>query len=149
MQNLNRNPPGMPPENYKTFQIAAPINTHWRLATCEEAGCEAYQNGWRTTVDESSALGAFQADYIRHDKSRRHLEDKQPDGMTVFTFPAGQTCFGGEHRVPLDREERFLITGGDWRGNPRGTPRVELRSDQWVDDFACHQDRLKTAFERG
>jgi hypothetical protein len=29
------------------------------------------------------------------------------------------------------------------------TPPRQMRTDDWVDDFANHQDRLKTRVERG
>lgn len=131
------------PEAYKSYVIAAPLSTHWRPATCEEAGCEAFLNGWRTVVPADSP----QAAYIRGDRSRSCRMEIR-DGMAEFTFGPGQTCFA-QHRARLDRPERFLITGGDHRGNPRGTPPVELRPDQWQEDMAGHLDRLKSEIERG
>jgi hypothetical protein len=147
-QLLNRIQPAMGPGSYKSYQIAAPVSTHWRDAACEEVGCEKYLNGFALVIDETSALGAFQGDYARHDASRSHCESRDELGMTVFTYPPGTRCFE-PHKTRIERPEHFLITGGDWRGNPRGTPAIELRPDQWVDDFACHQDGLKTALDRG
>ncbi len=147
-QQLNRIQPGMPAANYKSYQIAAPVSTHWRPATCEEVRCEKFLGGHQLVIDETSPLGAFQASYAREDRTRAHYEGKQADGMTTFTYPPGQRCFE-EHKTRLEREERFLITGGDWRGNPRGTPAQELNAADWVDSFANHQDRLATALQRG
>lgn len=148
MRPMTRIDPLMPASSYKSYKITAPVSTHWRDGTCEEAGCEQYQQGFELVIDESSPLGAFQADYVRGDRSRRCTEERRPDGMTVFTYAPGQKCFT-PHKVRLEREENFLITGGDWRGNPRGTPAQALRSDQWVDDFATHQDQLATRLAQG
>ena len=77
------------------------------------------------------------------------MEVRNPLGLTEFTFEAGQTCFV-EHRVPLEREPLYVVRDGDWRGNPRGTaPRIHTRPDDWVDDFAEHQQRLADRFEQG
>jgi hypothetical protein len=141
--------PAMGPENYRSFHISAPTRTHWRDASCEEAGCVQYLQGFVIEIDESSALGQFQASYIRHDRTRRYYEERAEMGMTRFTFPPGNRCFGTVHKVRIERPELFITTGGDWRGNPRGTSPARLRPDQWVDEFATHQDNLLTAYQRG
>lgn len=144
-----RVPPALPAAAMKTYQIAAPIATHWRDATCEETDCPHHLNGWRTAVDENTGLGQRQAHYIRHDRSRKHAEERQGLGVTVFTFEAGQTCFR-PHRLPVGRPERFLVTGGDWRGNPLGTPpREHTRPEHWVEDMQETLDEIRTAHERG
>jgi hypothetical protein len=133
----------------KTYQIAAPLATHWRDATCEEAGCAAFANGWQTAVDENTDLGQRQAHYIRRDRSREHAEERHGLGVTVFTFPAGQACFR-PHKLLTGRPERFLVTGGDWRGNPLRIPaREHVRPDDWVEDMAGTLDEIRTAHERG
>ena len=144
-----RLPPAMGPAAYKTYAVSAPLATHWVPATCGEVDCPAYVNGFTTTVDETAELGQRQAHYIRHDRTRSFAESRQPSGMTRFTFPPGTPCFGGRHRRRLEREERFLITGGDYRGNPRGERPVELAPQAWTDDFGEHQDKLAEALERG
>src|SRR5258708_3372715 len=144
-----RVPPALPAAAMKTYQIAAPLATHWRPASCEEADCLAYLHGWQTSVDESAELGQRQADYIRSAAKRHYSERRAETGLTVFTFEAGQACFG-QHRVPNTRPERFLVTGGDFRGNPLGTPpREHVRPDDWVEDFAESLDEIRTRHERG
>jgi len=135
--------PALPAHLMKTYKIAAPLPTHWRPASCLEVQCEAFLHGWVTIVPTVSP----QADYIRADRSRSAREERQDGGMSTFTFGPGQTCFR-PHQARLDREERFLVAGGDWRGNPRGE-RTELTASQWQEDMAGHLDRLKTAMERG
>jgi hypothetical protein len=104
--------------------------------------------GFQTVVDESTTLGQMQAHYIRHDRTRRHTEERQPDGLTAFTFPPGQPCFV-RHEAPVERSERFYVRGGDARGNPTGEVRVHSRPEHWVEDFAENQDRLRSAIEKG
>ncbi len=147
--------PALPTQAYKTYSVHAPERTHRRPATCAEVDCQHYLCGWQTAVDESTELGQRQAHYIRHDRSRRHAESREPTGLTVFAFAPGQPCFtnpptGPGHSIPLERPPLFVVRDGDWRGNPLGTPtRIHTRAEDWVDDFASHQDRLKTAIEKG
>lgn len=141
--------PNLPVGAVKTYGIRAPLQTHWRPATCAEVECLAYQRGWRTTVDVRSELGARQAYYIRMHSGRSfEVSEVNELGMVTFTFPAGQKCFQ-EHRVPLERPQIFVVRGGDWRGNPRGEFRRHVRAADWVDDFAEHQDKLADRFTQG
>jgi len=145
---LNRIKPALPPQAMKTYQVVAPRPTHFRPATCEEVRCDAYLSGWQTIVPADSP----QADYIRHDRTRSHTEEREPGGLAKFVFGPGQQGFppAHDHAVRVDRPEVYLVRDGDWRGNPRGTePRRHVRADDWVDDFANHQDRLATRLERG
>lgn len=150
-----RIPPLRGPAAYKTYSVVMPLATHWRQGTCEEAHCPDYVYGWKTVVDESSDLGQKQAHFIRHDPTRGHTEERDEAGLTVFLFGPGQSCFtnpptGAGHRVPLQRDARFLVRGGDWRGNPRGqAPRLHVRAEDWVDDFATHQQMLADQIRKG
>lgn len=132
------------PGDYKTYAIRSPRNTHQKKVTCQVAECVAYTNGWVTRVDENTDLGKRQAEYIRHGCGRRFTETRD-GGLTVFTFPPEQQCFG-EHYVSLSREPQFVVLGGDWRGNPhRISPRVHSSFDSWANDFGEHQDMLNKA----
>jgi hypothetical protein len=148
MYQPNRIQPNLPVHGYQTFQIVAPVSTHWRAATCEEADCLAMQRGWTTTVDEQTDLGKRQAHYIRREAKRSFVEEKRPDGLTAFKFKAGQNCFR-EHKVRVEREEIFVRRDGDWRGNPTQQRTRYDRADQWVSDFAEHQDNLARHQQRG
>lgn len=143
-----RFPPAMPAAFYKTYQVAAPLATHWNILTCAEAACEAHQIGWDSLIDERTELGQRQAHYIRRESGRRFTEERQPDGLTRFSFEAGQKCFA-QHRGRNMRPERLVERGGDFRGNPSGDRRVHVRPEDWQESFALHQDRLRTAVERG
>jgi hypothetical protein len=146
---MNRITPNMPVQAYRSFEIRSPLATHYRPATCGEVDCTPHLNGWTTRVDESTELGQQQAHYIRHDTSRRHTEERQPDGLTAFAFEAGQRCFAADkHQAPVGRPEIYLSRGGDWRGTTTG-PLTHSGPEGWLDEFQTNQDHLKTRIDRG
>ena len=146
---VNRIEPGMPVDAYKTYRILSPPSTHFRPATCAEVDCEAYLNGWRSIIDETTVLGEQQAHYIRKQSGRSFIEHRFESGLTRFSFEAGQKCFARGHQVRLDRPEHYLVRGGDWRGNPTGETRTHVNAADWVEDFGEHQQRLLDQIERG
>jgi hypothetical protein len=133
--------PKLPAHQRKTYQILSPRPTHFKDAGCEEARCRHMRDGWKSIVDEATELGRQQADYIRRISGRSFTESRDETGLTVFVFAAGQRCFR-QHTVKLEREEIYVVRGGDHRGNPRGERRVHGRPEEWVEDFAEHQERL-------
>jgi hypothetical protein len=143
--------PKMGPAAYKTFSMSRPLTTHFRPATCDEIRCEAYRCGWVTTVDLSDDLGRRRYDFITHDATRKGTEQRVSPTLVKFVFAPGQRCYqAGEHRLPTGRPFRYLVSEGDWRGNPRGIPpRVHAHAGSWVDEFSEHNDRLATAIKRG
>lgn len=147
MRTVFRVDPALPAGLMKSYQIAAPLQTHFRPATCAEVDCRALAAGWTTKVDVSTGLGQEQARYI-HDLSGRAFTFEHVGFIVTFTFPAGQRCFT-PHQVPLERDPVYVVRGGDWRGDPRGETPVQRTADDWVDDFAEHQDRLITRLNQG
>lgn len=144
---LNRVKSRLPVQSYISWEMRAPVGggSFWRPATCEEVDCPRWLGGFIARIDESTTLGQAQAAYLRADRSRRHTETRSPEGLTLFTFQAGQRCFrADEHRVRTDRPPLFLVRGGDWRGTT-SPARIYDRPDQWVSDFADHQNRLARA----
>lgn len=151
-------PPALGPGAMKTYQVTSPLTTHFRETSCAEVDCPNHANGWVTAVDESTDLGARQASYIRRTcrpavapsapGMRRYTETRTEAGWTAFRFDAGQECFG-QHRLPLDRPEIYIVRGGDRRGNPRGERYLHHDAEGWVEDFAEHQDSLARIIERG
>jgi hypothetical protein len=137
---LTRIEPAGPPQAYKTYGVDAPLSTHWRKISCEQAGCRAQQQGFSTTVDESTELGQQQAHYIRNRSGRPCKESTAPGGLTVFNFPPGTQCFT-PHQTRRARPPLFVVQGGDWR-KYLGRPAVYDRPDQWLDDFSSHLDRI-------
>jgi hypothetical protein len=142
---MNRITPNGPVQAYKTYAVTSPLGSHFREATCAEVDCDASGYGWVTVIDVATDLGRQQAGYIRN-HSGRSFTVTEVGTLVTFTFPAGQKCFQ-THRVALDREPICSVRGGDWRAVT--SPARVLRTDDWIDDFANHQDRLKTRIERG
>lgn len=146
MRPVHRIEPQGRPDQYKTYQISAPISTHFRPATCEEADCAQFLHGWTTKIDTSTELGRRQADYIDTDRTRTSIVERA-DTVLTYTFPAGQRCFAaGSHRVPLEREADFRIVAGDHRQYGRT---VSLTPQTWLDDFAEHQQGIAELHQRG
>lgn len=135
--------PQGPPQAYKTYAAVQPPDVTVVLA-CETVGCGAWRHGWDTTVDETTDLGRRQATYIRQASFRTYRELRTGEGLTVFRFDAGQRCFA-DHRT---RPQRFLTRGGDHQAN-LGLLREHTRGQDWVEDFAEHQDRLADRLRQG
>jgi len=142
-----RMPPALPSSAMTTYQILAPLATHWRAASCEEVGCLAHHHGWVTVVDEATELGQRQAHHIRSVSRRPYTQERREDGRTSFRFGAGLECFA-EHRIRIERPEHFLRRAGDWRGTT-GRPYLHTSADSWVDDMQTNQDRLARIIKRG
>ncbi len=163
--------PALPIQMVKSYDIHAPLATHWRKATCAEVSCKAHTEGWVTMIPETAVSGNPQlvntterdhmanlkrlkdqdearAYYIRHLSGREFSEHRDESGVTVFDFPPGQDCFE-PHKTKIDRPEIFIVRGGDWRGNPTRESRTHATPDDWVEDFALHQDEIATRVERG
>jgi hypothetical protein len=138
--------PNMPVQAYQTFQVASPIETHWRPATCQEYGCEQYASGWRVRVE-----GLAPADlHAIRTSGRQFRQVDVAEGETWLVFEPGQACFKAPtHRVPLGRPELFIVRGGDHRGNPTGYSYQHSGAEPWLDQFATHQDKLAEVIERG
>lgn len=137
--------PQMPPGAYQTFQVAAPLSTHWRPATCEEVACPDYLNGWRLRVEGLTEQDIHVATHC----GRKYERLAVCPGETWLVFEAGQPCFkASKHRKRIDREERFIIRGGDHRANPAGDRR-ETTASGWVDDFGEHQEVLADRLKEG
>lgn len=146
---ISRVLPKAPPAAYKTYTILSPIETHYRKATCKEVDCQHNLKGWTTKLDTNTVDGASTANWIRMHSGRSYRWEVHTGGIVTFFFPAGQKCFT-PHKIPLGRPELFVVQGGDWRGNPMSLEDYKHRNgENWVDDFANHQDRLATVQQRG
>lgn len=144
---LSRIQPLMDAAAYKTYEVVSPLSTHFRQATCAEVDCPHYLNGWRVRVE------ALTPDLLHAARSsgRKHVEQSVTEGETWLVFEAGQPCFkANQHRTLVGRPPLYVVRDGDWRGNPRGTKaRLHQRSDNWVEDFAEHQQKLADEIEKG
>ena len=103
------------------WDVAQPLETHFREAACKEVDCPHWLMGWRTIIDERTQFGQRQAGYIRHQSGRSFSEEVNEAELTIFTFPAGQKCFR-QHKMPLDRPALFKKNG------------LEMEGEDWIDD---------------
>jgi hypothetical protein len=145
---LNRVVPKLGAHAYKSYSWRQPLSSHFRRVTCAEAQCRDYVHGWVTVVDTATPLGQRQFDYLSHDRSRSWHMEKTGTSLVSFTYPPGNEGFDSarhEHYKPAGRPPVLLVQDGDWRGNPRGTQARIMRPEDWVDDFATHQERLARA----
>lgn len=142
--------PKIAPEHYQTFAIKAPVQTHTRKATCAEVDCQMAEKGWVTVVDLGTELGQKQAYYIKHQSGRSYTKEATPNPNVVrLIFKGGQECFQ-EHRVSLDRPANFIVKGGDWRGNPRGTAvRRHTKPEYWVEEMQENLQAVRKVKDRG
>lgn len=147
---VNRIPPTLPPGAMQTFEVDAPLETHWRSATCEEVECKAFTRGWTSTVlpesiEEIRILKVYEAE-LRRGAVTFALT---PENFRCYNFPAGTECFRRIwHRLPLERPAIFTVRSGDWRGTD-GVIRQFKDGSEWVDSFANHQDGIKKMIDRG
>lgn len=150
---LNRIHPRLGPEFYQSYTMSMPLSTHWRKVTCEQYECDDYKYGFVLDVDTSTELGQKQFHYVTHDKSRRYSMQRPGLNSFKFVYPPGNAGFAGpqhDHYLPIGREPIFLVKGGDWRGNPRGTPtRVHTEVGHWIEDCALNQQFLADVAKRG
>jgi hypothetical protein len=132
------------PDAYRTFHIAAPRASHYRAATCEEAGCLPYRNGWRVHVD---ILNEAQKHAIISSSYKFRQTDHGP-GETFWDFEPGQPCFhADEHTVPVGRPALFLLRDGDHRWSQ---VRHQFRSPEaFRDASAEHQQTIADAIQKG
>lgn len=135
--------PGLPSSAYQSYGFRAPLQTHYRQGTCDEVDCPAWLAGWTTTVPAGSELEGMvrRACAGLEDGVRRPFREVTEGERVTFVFEPGTTCFrANEHKVRLERESVFVVSDGDHRS--RKLRHIYDRPDQWVDDFATHQDRI-------
>ena len=144
---VSRIKPLMGAEAYKTYEMRSPLSTHFRPATCAEANCQYYANGFQVRVEglAPQVLSAVQ------NSGRKYTVQKVADGETYLAFEPGQPCLRQSlHRVRVDRPPLYVVRDGDWRGNPRGTKaRLHQNPGDWVDDFATHQQAIADEIKKG
>lgn len=153
---VTRIAPAMDPQYYKTYEMDMPLESHWRFVSCEDYECDDFMKGFVLTIDLSAEIGQRQFDFVKQDKTRSCSIQRVTETMVKAVYGPGNKCFRNvkgdplRHKLPIGRPPFYLVSGGDWRGNPRGTPTVtHRRPEDWIDDFANHQDKLATTFQRG
>lgn len=137
----------MPAHLNRIQGIHVPMSA-FRVATCAEVGCKAYENGWTTTLLEGDHdFGDKAAHDIRHG-GFSYTEERQPDGFTRFRFEPGQVCFkgrSGAHRKRREgTSELFYV-----KDRTTGVIRKYNRPADWVDVNAEHLNGLRETLKRG
>lgn len=136
--------PKMRAQDYKTYSLQTPTATHTRVGTCAEMDCPAWRNGWSLRIEHMDA----QMRHVAMHSGRHYQEVSIVEGETYMVFAPGQMCFE-VHRVPLQREPFYFVGRGDHRMFDVRRARQHANGDDFVDDFASHQDALATELERG
>lgn len=146
---MNQQPFRLPPKlrshQYKTYAIRSPLSTHFRPATCQEFGCEAYEKGWsykKSDLDERLL-------YIVTHAGKRYRE-MDFDGAAYLVFEPGQACFQASmHKVSLERPEIYIAGRGDHRSFSARRAQQFKRPEDWTDSFAHHLDAIRKVREEG
>lgn len=138
----------LPDRFYKTYQIAQPLDTHFRRATCEEVGCEAYEKGWTYRKSDLIAGGLYE---IVTKAGKRYRETRLDDSAEVYVvFEPGQACFqAAKHKVSLEREQLFFAGRGAGALYSSRKANQFANGEEWADSFAHHQDIISQVFEEG
>jgi hypothetical protein len=143
---INRIPPKMPTQLYKTYAVRSPADTHYRAALCEEVDCEAYLNGWQLRVEGLAPDLLYTA---KHSARRYSVVEVGPS-ETYLVFEAGQHCFAvSTHRKSLERPEFYFAGRGDFRSFSTRKAEQFTRPEDWVDSFANHLDTIRTEIDKG
>lgn len=142
-----------PVEHMKSYQLAQPFETHYRVATCREAECRAYREGMSVTFDLTNPEQVALANWMRN-RSGLRFTYVQTGTQVQFLVPAGQDgpCLRARlrpHYVPLERDPFMVIRAGDFRGNPTGWRAQESSAELFVEQWAQDLDKLNTVRERG
>ena len=146
MQHMNRIQPQGRVQDYKTYQILAPVSSHRRPATCAEINCPNYLGGWKLRIEGLPP----EMVYAARTSGRKFTELDVTENEHWLIFEAGQACFrSAEHTLPLDKQEIFIARDGDFRGNPTGNVRKHTRPEFWLEDMQENLGRLHALHERG
>lgn len=135
------------PSTLQQFRIAMPLATHYERATCADVDCPQYLAGWETIIPAGSEAERFlrtQAITGMVDGIRRYVsnEERTPDGMVKFTFPAGQPCFKqSQHRQPTGRDPLFY--------HDTARRSLQLRPVEFNEEFNEQAYRVSRSVQRG
>lgn len=136
------------PELMRTYQMTQPLDTHYRVATCQEVDCSSYANGWKMGFDLHDDDRAAAARWIRDKSGYAFTYELTPDERRViFTFAAGQQCFQ-THRVFLERDPFMMIRGGSL-GRWTGVKQAFTNPMSFLDSWATDLDKLNDRREQG
>lgn len=132
------------PYQYKSYRFIRPAS-HWRKATCEEVGCPHWANGWRVRIQGLTDHDFYTATHC----GRKYREVQIRDGESYLEYEAGQPCFEAhKHVMEVGIEPIYLVQRGDYRQYVEH-PRRHANIQNWMEDFAEHQEGIRRIIERG
>lgn len=139
--------PKMDPRAYRSFEVHAPLATHYRNASCREMECQHYLSGWVSRFDTATGEGRRWAVAVK--RSGRRYQYREEGTVVTFYFGPGQSCFQAPHKVETGKPEIYVVRDGDWRGNPTGNKVRVGRPLEFVERMAENLDNLDSAIRRG
>ena len=130
------------PNDYQTFAARQPLSTHFKVVSCEDAGCVPWRDGW------SYDLALLDASLLNEIKRSGKRYREVSIGLTHYLFfEKGQSCFD-RHVVPIDRPAFFFVGMGDKRlFQVRNAKRYG--PDDWRDIMQAELITIKELRERG
>ena len=96
--------------------VYTPMEGFWKSATCEEAACTHYLQGWSLPLDFSPTqkpedLKDAQGAHHYIENSGRKYTNVWDGSKCIYQFEPGQTCFRS-HKLPVERDPVFLHIAG-------------------------------------
>lgn len=125
----------MDPRLNTKYALSKPISTHRRPASCEEVNCKHWRQGWQMHIMEGTPVGDRQKHLVKL-SGRKFVRTQESPTNFLYTFEAGQTCFGA-HSVPIERPAIYLVRQG------AGPVKQHVNPEDWVDDFSTHLDKIR------
>jgi len=137
----------MAPQNYLTFAIRQPMQTHYRLATCAEVECGAYLGGWQLRVESLTP----ELLHVARNSGKRFKELEVTEGEHYIVYEPGQPCFNAmKHRISLERPAFFYAGRGHWsRMFSTRTAQQFKKPEHWAEGMAAHLDRIRIEIQKG
>lgn len=99
------------------FVVDAPLETHWRDASCEEVECQFWRAGFTSVLDTAQERHRDIIAWLDSGATGlQFVKVRKADTLMEIHFPPGQQCLesrlpyakqGRPHRVRLDRLAHF------------------------------------------
>ncbi len=123
----------------------AVLGDYWEGVPCSLENCSQFALGFQTKFDLSLERHRDGADWVRHKSGLHFTESKDVEGLTTFTFPAGQQCFRGRtggHMEPTGKPGRLFQETVDGR-------RDFSRPQDFNESMNIEADKAERVIKRG
>ena len=109
----------------------------WDTATCREADCRHWLEGWKTILP----VGDHRIDWIKHKSERYFTEEIDLEaGLHTFVFEYGQKCFT-DHEIRNGRDP--ILYRAD------GGVLLEMGGDEWTTKYNEQVHQVGQAIKAG